>query len=296
MEDGFFRKITIVGVGLIGGSIGLNLKNRANPPRVTGLGRRESSLRKALECQAVDEITTSLAEAVEDSDLIVLCTPVGKIIDYIGRLSQVKLPDNCLLTDAGSVKGAIVDTCLKKLPVPGRFVAAHPMAGSENSGVEHATADLFKKTTCFITLQPGQNENDENVLKVKSFWQSLGSVVIRKNPDEHDRMLARSSHLSHILAPAFVRLIKNYQENTDPEINNALAGSFRDITRVAGSSPALWCDIFSANKENTVAAIEDFSFQLEQLKNYLVSLDSGELTEALEEARKFRDSIYNEKE
>ena len=292
MEDGFFRKVTIIGVGLIGGSVGLCLKNSEHPPHIVGLGRRQSSLDNALACGAVSEVTTSLEIAVRDTDLIVICTPVNRIVEFIKDLAKVDLPPNCLITDVGSTKQVVVDAVSQYLAQPERFVAAHPLTGKESSGVSNASALLFVGSKCLLTPNPAEKNNSANIEIIKNFWQSLGCEVLSVSPREHDKLLALSSHLPHLLAPALVQTAKQ-RENQELDIKEVFAGSFRDMTRVASSDPQLWRDIFFTNKENIISALEEYRSHLDHLAGLLKDSKTEELEQQLMEIKKYRDKIYH---
>jgi len=284
------RQVTLIGVGLIGGSIGLALKQLPDPPKVIGLGRRQSSLDAALARGAVDQVSTSLTEAIAGSDLIVVCTPVNRIIEYIKEISKIQLPADCLISDAGSTKQAIVDAAEMYLSDPGIFVAAHPLAGSEKSGVDHAQVDLFKNSRCLIT--PSERNNAQQLSKVQDFWKSIGCKVLNMSPERHDRLLALTSHLPHLLAPALINLasVSGHEED---ELIEIFAGSFKDMTRVAGSDPDMWLDIFFTNKENILGTIDKYELMLDQLKNALKNDDTELLKETLSAARTRRNRIYH---
>src|ERR1700677_3907791 len=225
--------LTIVGVGLIGGSVGLAARKRGLARVVRGLDRDSDRLKQALSLGAVDEIAVDHASAAASSDLIIVCTPVNRIVDEIALLAIHAAPAT-LLTDVGSTKSVIVESIeaelgkLKKAPL---FVGSHPLAGSEKQGAEFACADLFQDRWTIIT--PSKNTPPRAVRRVTDFWQRLGAKVRQMKPGEHDRALAMTSHLPHLLAAALAGVLPSkWRELT--------ASGFRDTTRIAASDPQLW--------------------------------------------------------
>ncbi len=218
-----FGTVAIVGVGLIGGSIGLALRTRALADRVIGIGRRQASLRIARRVGAVTNTTIELHKGVAEADLVVVCTPVGHIVEHV-RSAAAHCRPGTLITDAGSTKQAIVAALDEQLPGGCRFLGSHPLAGSEKSGPAHADAELFEGRVAVIT--PTVNTRAEDYDRVAHFWQALGSVVVRMSPEEHDRALAITSHLPHVAAAALA--------TTVPEHLFRLAGAgLLDTSRLA---------------------------------------------------------------
>src|SRR6476661_9795137 len=192
-----FDSLAIVGVGLIGGSVGLAAKARAAARRVVGVGRNPETLARTRELGAVDEFTTDLAVGVRSADVVVFCSPVDLIARQARQAAQSAMP-GALFTDAGSTKGTIVRELYGKLPDHVRFVGAHPLAGSERQGAEHASAELFAGRVCVLT--PTANSDPRAVERATQFWQALGCIVKRLTPEEHDLALATTSHLPHFIA------------------------------------------------------------------------------------------------
>lgn len=242
------EKVSIIGVGLIGGSLGLALKKKGLASKIVGIGRRETSLREALRVGAVDEITLDLKEGVSEADLVVLAVPVGSILK-IGREIVPHLKQGAILTDVGSTKEEIVRTLgiLTK-----DFVGAHPMAGSNESGVAKATASLFEKATCVITPTGKTSKKALNV--VENLWKKVGARVVKMSPETHDFLVAITSHLPHLAASSLVSLAAREKEKIAPLI----ATGFKDTTRIASSDPRLWSDIFLSNKEMVLSALKEY--------------------------------------
>lgn len=269
--------VAIVGVGLIGGSIGLALRGRQLAERVIGIGRRKSSLDQALAAGCVTEVTTSLAEGVRSAELTVVCTPVESIAQHVAEIAQA-CPPGCLITDAGSTKGQIV----ANVPAAARFVGSHPIAGGEKTGPEAARADLFEGRVAVVT--PIAASNLAAVTAIESFWQSLGARVVRMSPDEHDAALALTSHLPHLVASALAA--------ATPESVLPLTGTgWQDTTRVAAGDVELWRQIFLANRSHTLKALDDFGTVLEQFRAALQSGDGTLLAALLAEGKRRRDAL-----
>src|SRR5262249_46347432 len=255
-----FDQITIVGVGLIGGSVGLAAKARHVARRVVGVDRDAAKLGRAAALGVVDVGTTDLAECVAGSLLVVVCTPVDKIEEVIIHAAP-PCKDGTIFTDAGSVKGGLYEAVQGTLGTRLTFIPAHPLAGAETSGPEHARAEMFENRVTVIT--PHEPERDvDAVTRVVGFWQSLGSRIIKMRPAEHDRDLAITSHLPHAVAAAVAG-------STSPELLSLTASGFRDLTRIAASSPELWTAIFQANRDALLSALTAFTDRLAEFRRLL---------------------------
>jgi prephenate dehydrogenase len=275
--------LTIVGVGLIGGSIGLAGKQRGIAERIVGVGRRREPLRYAFERGIVDAITVELTEAVADAEMVVFCTPVQCIVDQ-ARTTASSCKPGCVLTDAGSTKAAIVEGLEGRLPAGVPFVGGHPLAGSEKHGPEHAVADLFQGRLTILTQTP---RTDTQALgKVEEFWQSLGSRVRVMGPQEHDRALAVTSHLPHLAASALAAMLPT-------GLHALTASGFRDVTRIAAGDPNLWAGIFASNRLAVLEAQEHLEEQLAKFRCALETGDVARLTELLAQAKRVRDALGN---
>ena len=273
-----FEQITIVGVGLIGGSVGLAAKARQAAGFVVGTGREAKKLEHARALGAIDFGTTDLAVAVQGSDLIVVCTPVDRIAETILDAAPHCKP-GAIFTDGGSTKANIANA-LRSLPNHVRFVPAHPLAGSEKNGVEHARADLFDKRLTILTPL----KNDDAAERVASFWNALGSRVHLMLPDEHDRALAATSHLPHAVSAAVAAA-------TPVEWLPLSAGGFRDVTRIAGGDPALWTAIFLANRDAVLSSLSTFTSRLDDFRRLVDTGDGAGLHRWLAEAKQVRDAL-----
>ncbi len=275
------RTVAILGVGLIGGSIGLALRQRGLSERVIGIGRNSARLRKAKRLGAVTETTTSIERGVSEADLVVVCTPVQHVVDHVRQVSQFVGP-NTLITDVGSTKQTIVEG-LTKLE-NGQFVGSHPMAGSDQGGVGNAHADLFHKRTVVVT--PQKNTNRKAQTDVASFWRSLGARVIELNCREHDRAVAVISHLPHTIAA-----VLSVQANASQM--KLAAGGWSDTTRVAGADPELWLAILRDNNQQVIRAVDRYLVDLHKFRDALESDDTRVLLRYLKRGKQNRESLGN---
>lgn len=279
------QRVAIVGVGLLGGSIGLALKSRGLGAAVMGFGHRPSTLQRALEMGAIDQACQSLPQAVADADLVILCTPVGLFESLLGQMAS-DLKPGAVVTDVGSTKRSVVRQAHKQLPRGVHFVGSHPMAGSEKRGIDYARADLFAGATCLLT--PVAKTHAPSLAAVERFWTALGMRTCRLSPAEHDRKLAAISHLPHAVAAALVHL----QQDAALE----LAGKgFLDSTRIAGGDAGLWRDIFLDNRDQLGAAVARMRAQLAALARLLRTQDAAALTQWLEKAAQRREALMQKK-
>ncbi|MCC6127215.1 MAG: prephenate dehydrogenase [Pirellulales bacterium] len=275
------KTVAIVGVGLIGGSIGLALRERKLAERVIGIGRRQESLRIARRVGAVTNTTVDLDKGVAEAELVVVCTPVGRIVEDVRKAAE-HCPEGILITDAGSTKQDLVVALDGDLPRGCRFLGSHPLAGSEKTGPAFAAADLFEGRVAILT--PTKNTRAEDFDFLEQFWQALGSVVVQMTPEEHDKALAVTSHLPHVAAAALAGLI--------PEKFFRLVGSgMLDTTRIAAGDPELWLQIFIHNRENVLSALEQYGSRLSALHAALRDGDAEEILKILTLAKKNRDAL-----
>lgn len=265
--------LIIVGVGLLGSSIGLAVKKRGLAETVIGIDHCRETLEIALQREAVDLIATELDSLAEINDgLAVICTPVRSIVDNAERIAAVN--GNLLISDVGSTK---VNICYALHQRDLRFVGAHPIAGSEKSGAESGNADLFQD--CLTVLTPTASSGAEDVGHLQHFWESLGSRVLQLTPEQHDAILAKTSHLPHAVAATLASLIT--------EAERPFCGTgFADMTRIASGSPAVWTDIFLENRLQLLAMLEVLGDRFESLKTALQDSDAAAVARFLESARK----------
>jgi len=266
-----FRQVTIVGVGLIGGSIGLAIKKKNLSERVTGVGHRRESINLALRIGAIDEGCLDLSSGVRQADLTIFGTAVS-LIPELARKAMPFFKSGSLLTDVGSTKAQLCGEIRSFLRRDLEFVGCHPLAGSEKRGVKHAKADLFEEATCILT--PPGGRKTAAAKRLKDFWESLGARVVFMSPEKHDRIAAEVSHLPHLIAGALVLYLS---EEAEPYI----ASGFRDATRIARSDSLIWRDIFLTNRAETLAALERFERHLSRLRSILEKEDYSLLEEIL---------------
>jgi prephenate dehydrogenase len=261
--------VAVVGVGLIGGSIGLALRARSMAGRVVGIGRNPASLEEALRLGVVDEATTNLDRGVAAAEVVVVCAPVTEIASAVMRAARQGNPGT-LVTDAGSTKRTIVEAVENDPAARAVFVAAHPIAGSERKGPASATADLFEGRVCVLTPTP--NTPRDRLARARAFWQALGCLIVELDPIAHDEALALTSHLPHAISAALAATVPG-------DVLGLAAGAFRDGTRVAASDPELWTSIFRENRAPVLAALDRFGVQLSEFRRALEAGDSAALRE-----------------
>ncbi len=276
-----FGNVAIVGVGLIGGSIGMALRKLGLADKVIGIGHRQVSLRIARRVGAVTNTTIDIAKGVAEADLVVVCTPVGRIIQDVQEAAK-HCREGTLLTDAGSTKQTIVEALDGQLPNGCRFLGSHPLAGSEKSGATNAEADLFDARVAILT--PTKNTLAEDFDLLEQFWTSLGSVVVQMSAGEHDRALSLTSHLPHLAASALAA--------TMPETLFRLCGTgMKDSSRLASGDPELWVQILDLNREHVLTALEQFGAKLAAIHGAIRDGKDNELREILTLAKKNRDAL-----
>jgi cyclohexadieny/prephenate dehydrogenase len=276
-----FNTIAIVGVGLIGGSLAAAIKQRQRGATIIGVGRAPARLAKARQAGLIDEAATDLGAAAAKSDLLIFCTPVDRIVAGIREAANRCRPGT-LITDAGSVKGTICRDLGAGLPTGIEFVGSHPLAGSEKQGFEHADPQLFVGRVCVLT--PIGTTTRPALERMERFWKSLGSTVLEMSPEAHDRALAQTSHLPHVVAAALAAIL-------EPENGRLAATGFRDTTRIAGGDPELWAAILLANAEPVLAELKNYEESLMAFRNSLAAGDAARLNELLAVGKARRDSL-----
>lgn len=281
-----WEKITLIGVGLLGGSLGLAAKRIPLASQITGYVRRQASVEECLSHEVADHATLNLAEAVTDADLLVLCTPISQM----RSLTEQMLPHlkaGAIVTDVGSVKRTVVEEIEPLVSkANAHFVGSHPMAGAEKTGVKYARHDLFASSICAIT--PTSKSNANAVDKVTRFWRALGAQVLSISPTTHDDLVSRSSHLPHMVAAALVNDILGTDDPSGQQ--QQLCGpGFKDTTRVASGSPAMWRDIAFANRDFLSAQLKSLGEQIDTLRAALDDNDPDAVESFLQSAKKRRD-------
>lgn len=280
-----WNKIAIIGIGLLGGSLGLAIRNKGLAKSVYGYVRRQEVIQKCIELGIVERASCDISEVVRDADLIILCTPILQMKSLVEMMFPY-LKKGAIITDVGSAKARIVEELEDMVLRAGvYFVGSHPMAGSEKTGFEHAKPDLFNGAVCVVT--PTQNLPSKITDKVKNFWRDIGSRVIELSPEMHDILVSRASHLPHLVA---AQLVLYVLDSDHPEQQARLcATGFRDTTRIASGSPEMWKDIAVVNKEHLIKTLDEFIFKLKQLKEMLDEGNEEKIMEFFKTAKLLRD-------
>jgi len=285
-----FKKVTIVGVGLIGGSLGMILKRKGLAEQVIGIGRTVENLERAVQLGAIDRYEHDPSQAMPGTDLVILATPVESYTEHFKRWGGF-LDNGTIVSDVGSVKGPLVEQAESLLPSGVEFVGAHPIAGKEQSGVGAASVDLYQKALCLLT--PTAKTNGEAIKTVQRLWEATGSTVHLIDPFLHDWILGAVSHLPHVAAFALMNALHNLQQQTKGDIDllTFSGGGLRDTTRIAASSPEMWRDIFLWNRDNLILMIEALEQQLRRFKTSIKENDGVGIEQDIAQAREARQRL-----
>jgi len=279
-----FHKVAVFGVGLLGASFALAMKKHELCHEITGHGRTIANLQAAKTRGIIDSFDLDPLPACSGADLVVFATPVGSFAGLMKRIRGA-LKKDALVTDVGSVKGGLVHEMEALTPEGIHYVGCHPIAGSDRSGIDLATAGLFEGARCIIT--PTEKTDTEALAKMRTLWETFGAVVSIIDPDEHDRIYAAVSHLPHLLAYEMV--------NAVAEMNGSYLDfsgqGFKDMTRIAASSPELWRDICISNRDFILESIEIFKRNLDRAGQYLRASDAESLEREFRKARTLREGI-----
>ncbi len=283
MNPGRFHHMAVIGVGLLGGSLALAARKRGLVERVIGVGRTRKNLDLALSRNLVDEVATDPAVAVSAADLVVLAGPLGTFRDTVKRIRS-RLRKGTVVTDVGSVKGNLVSEIESLVPAGVAYVAGHPITGGSVSGAGHARADLFVGTRCVLT--PTASTPVEALVRVEQFWHELGADVVRMAPDIHDRVFAYVSHLPHLVSYALMDCVGEQNGH----VQNAGKG-LMDTTRIAGSPPEIWSDIFRMNRDYLLESLSNFQEALDAMRRALEDDNEQMLKALLRKAKEVRDRL-----
>ena len=279
-----FSKATILGVGLLGASFSLALKKNNLCDHVTGYGRSRENLERARSRGIIDSFAADPATACSDADLIVLAAPVGSFAALV-KTASPSFKKGAIVTDVGSVKGGLVYDLEKLIPSGVHFIGSHPIAGSDRSGIDFATDSLFDEALCIMTPTGG---SDPDALKtISDLWNKFGSRVTTMSPEQHDRVYAAVSHLPHLIAYAMVNAVADI----DPSFLSFCGQGFRDMTRIAASSPEIWTDISLLNRDNLGEMISVFRENLNRMETYLRLSDPQALKNEFTRASKTREGL-----
>jgi prephenate dehydrogenase len=279
------NKLCIIGVGLIGSSLSLALKREAAVGEVIGYGRNQANLEKGMELGVLDRYETTIAAAVEGADVIVVAVPLGAMQAVFAEIAKTAR-DDALITDVGSAKGSVVQAALAEFgDSVSRFVPGHPIAGGEQSGVEAGYATLYQGRRVILT--PLAQTDAAASARIEAMWRKCGADIECLDVEHHDKVLAATSHLPHMLAYALVHQLSNL--NDHEEIFRYAAGGFRDFTRIASSDPVMWRDVCIANGEALVDLIEQYQHELNSIAEAIKTADADELLRLFSHAKSQRD-------
>lgn len=285
-----FKQVAIVGVGLIGGSLGMILRRKALADHVVGIGRRVENLKTAVELGAIDRYVADSKEGVRGADLVILAAPVDTYERHLREWAHSLAP-GAIVSDVGSVKGALVEKSEALMPAGVHFVGAHPIAGKEKTGVASGSDQLFNGARCILT--PTKKTDPQALNRIKQLWEETGSILLTMDPHQHDQILGAVSHLPHVAAFALMNALADLREQQVPSLDLAehSGGGLRDTTRIAASSPEMWRDIFMWNRDNVVSFIDGYERALEELKQLIKSGDAAGIEKALERAKGEREKL-----
>jgi len=288
MSERQIHNLAIIGVGLIGGSLAIALRNAGITNNIIGCGRSEANLKKAVELGVIDGYTHDVARAVQAADMVFVAVPLGAMKSVFQQMKDT-LPVNAIVTDGGSAKACVLDDWLSVYGNDRQFVAGHPIAGTENSGVEAALPDLYRNRRVILT--PTGTTDLENLNKVISMWEACGAEVSQMSVEHHDQVLAATSHLPHVLAFGLVETLDRLEAHT--EIFKYAAGGFRDFSRIASSNPVMWRDICLANADALKPILDQFIVELQQLSTVVEKRDGERLLEVFNNAKQARDDYVD---
>jgi cyclohexadieny/prephenate dehydrogenase len=283
-----FENVALLGLGLIGSSLSHAIRRGGLATTISGYARSAETRSIAIEIGLAGQVFDSAAETVKDADLVILCSPVGTYGELAREIGP-HLKPGAILTDVGSVKGAVIKDVAPHLPLNVHFIPGHPIAGTEQSGPRAGFATLFDNRWCILTPPP--HVNPEAVAKLKAFWEALGSMVDEMTPEHHDLVLAITSHLPHLIAYNTVATAADLEEVTNSEVIKYSAGGFRDFTRIAASDPTMWRDVFLNNREAVLEMLGRFSEELSVLQRAIRWGDGDTLFDLFTRARDVRRNI-----
>jgi len=283
-----FKKICIIGCGLIGSSLARAIKKYNLSEKIVSSNRSDIVNKKVLELKMVNDSSSDTQKMAKDSDLIIIATPLSSYENVILKIKN-SLKSGTILTDVGSVKERVISLVEKAIPKDVSWIPSHPIAGTEESGPESGFSELFKNRWCILT--PSKKAKEKDIDKLKSFWKKIGSKVDIMDAKQHDYILSITSHIPHLVAYNIVNTSINIQEEKQSAIIKYSAGGLRDFTRIAASNPIMWRDIFIQNKKNTSKEIEKFIANLEELKNAIENEDGKKLEEIFIKTKKIRKEI-----
>ena len=283
-----FKKICIIGCGLIGSSLARAIKKNNLAEKIVSSNRSDAVNKKVIELKIVDDSSSDTKKMADGSDLVVIATPLSSYEDVISKIKN-SLKNGVILTDVGSVKENIINLIEKNIPENISWIPSHPIAGTEESGPEAGFSELFQNRWCILTPSKKAKEKDINLLQ--TFWEKVGSKVDIMEAKQHDYILSITSHIPHLIAYNIVNTSLNIQDENESTIVKYSAGGLRDFTRIAASNPIMWRDIFIQNKKNTSKMIDKFIENLEDLKKAIENGDGKKLEQIFTKTKKIRKDI-----
>ena len=286
-----FKRICIIGCGLIGSSIARGIKKNKLATKVVSSNRSNSTNKKVIRLKIVDEASSDTKKIVKGSDLIIIASPLSSYKNIILKIKS-SLKNGAILTDVGSVKKNAISLIEKNIPKNISWISSHPIAGTEDSGPESGFSQLFKNKWCILT--PGKQSNNKDIKLLEKFWKKLGSRVDVMDAKQHDYILSITSHMPHLIAYNIVNTALKIKKKKDRNIVKYSAGGLRDFTRIAASNPIMWRDIFIQNRENTSKMIDEFIANLNDLKKAIKSKNEKKLEKIFTKTRKIRQDIVQE--
>ena len=283
-----FKKVCIVGCGLIGSSIARAIRKNRLSSKIVSSNRSAIINKKVIKLRIVDDSSSDTKKMVKDSDLIIICTPLSSYEDVISKIKN-SLKNGAILTDVGSVKKKIIYSVEKNIPKNISWISSHPIAGTEESGPDSGFSELFKNRWCILT--PSNQAKDKDIKLLETFWKKIGSKVDIMDAKQHDYILTITSHIPHLIAYNIVNTTLNVKKKKEHDIVKYSAGGLRDFTRIAASNPIMWRDIFIQNKKNTSKMIDKFINNLKDLKKAIKNKDGKKLEKIFTKTKRIRQEI-----
>ena len=283
-----FKKVCIIGCGLIGSSIARAIKKNHLSNKIVSCNRSDSTNRKVIRLKIVDDSSSNIKKMVEESDLVIIATPLSSYKNVILKIKN-SLKSGSILTDVGSVKKKVISLVEKNIPKNISWISSHPIAGTEESGPESGFANLFKNRWCILT--PSNKAKNQDIKLLENFWKKIGSKVDIMDEKQHDYILSITSHIPHLIAYNIVNSTLKINNKKKHDIIKYSAGGLRDFTRIAASNPIMWRDIFIQNRKNTTKMIDIFIKNLKDLRKAIKNKDGKKLEKIFTKTKKIRKEI-----
>ena len=285
-----FKKVCIIGCGLIGSSIARGIKKNNLADKVVSSNRSDITNRKVIKLNIVDEASSDTRKVVKESDLIIIATPLSSYKEVVLKIKK-SLKNGAILTDVGSVKKKVIPLVEKNIPKNISWISSHPIAGTEESGPESGFSELFKNRWCILTPSKQAKEKDIKLLEI--FWKKMGSKVDIMNEKQHDYILSITSHIPHLIAYNIVHTTLKIKKENEKDVIKYSAGGLRDFTRIAASNPIMWRDIFIQNGKNTSKMIDKFITNLKDLRKAIKNKNEKKLEKIFTKTKKIRKDIIS---